>query len=241
MLRVADFQEAIAIQATVFTPGFNFVTSKIVPDLFQIHPAIFDGDPAILPLPSGIPVPLFIPRIILKNKNESQKLEVAPERLNYFRVKVNTADVILIDEFLESAAHLITTYLEKTRANCGRIGALLRRFSYHDKPAMEIASHFCKKSFIVKPFNEPNNFEIHAHKKYKFLESYEVNSWVRLKSAILTMKPENKVSPSIIVEQEINTLSELVESRNYTINEITAFFHNILAEFDKILNLYFPK
>jgi hypothetical protein len=237
-LRVEDFQEAISIQATVFTPGFNFVTSKILPGLLQIHPEEFDGDPAILPLPQEIP--LSIPRIILKNNDGSKKLEVAPERVNYFRLKVNSDDLILINEFLESAVNLLALYLEKTGANCGRIAAVLKRFSCKDNPAIEIASHFCREGFIDKPFNEPTNFEIHAHKKYRFIESFEVNSWVRVKSAIVTLKPTNLALSSIIVEQDINTLSELIETRIYSMEEIISFFHNILPEFNKILNLYFP-
>lgn len=239
MLRLKDFQEVVSIQATVFTPGFNFVISKILPQLFQMHPEEFDGDPTIIPLPQEIP--LSVPRIILKDKNESKKLEVAPERVNYFRMKANADDLIVIDEFFESGSNLLNLYLEKTNANVGRIAAVIKRFSYQDNPAIEIASHFCKERFTVKPFNAPSNFEIHAHKKYIFMESFEVNSWVRVKSAKLTIKPDNKVSNGIIVEQDINTLSELVETKTYTNDEIIFFFHNILPEFDRILSLYFPE
>ena len=72
------------------------------------------------------------------------------------------------------------------------------------------------------------------------MESFEVNSWVRVKSAIVTFKPTNLALSSIIVEQDINTLSELIETRIYSMEEINSFFYNILPEFDKILNLYFP-
>lgn len=237
MLRIDDFRDVISIQATVVTPGFNFVTSKILPELLQIDPGNLDGDPAIFPLPPD--VPLSIPRIILKDKNESKRLDVAPERVNYFRLKINPDDLILVGEFFESASTLLTMYLEKSGANCGRIAALLKRFSYNENPASEIASHFCKDQFIVRPFNEPNNFEIHAHKKYKFDESFEVNSWVRVKSAVLKFKPDNKVSSAIIVEQDINTLSELIETRIYTKDDIVYFFNKISAEFDKTITLYF--
>ena len=237
MLRIADFLEAISIQATLFTPGFNFVTSKILPTLLQIHPEEFDGDPAILPLPQDIP--LSIPRIILKNINETKKLEVAPERINYFRLKADSEDLISISEFLKSAVNLLDLYLERTGANCGRIATVLKRFCYKDNPAIEIASHFCKEGFIDKPFNEPTNFEIHAHKKYRFIESFEVNSWVRIKSGIIKLMPTNLASPSITVEQDINTLSELNETIIYSIDKVNSFFNNILPEFNKILNLYF--
>jgi hypothetical protein len=238
MLRVNDFQEVVSIQATVFTPGFNFVTSKILPELFQIHPDEFDGDPTVLPLPQDVPLP--VPRIILNDRIGSKKLEVAPERINYYRLKANSEDLISVEGFFSSAASLLTIYLERTGAKCGRIAAILTRFSYKDNPAIEIASHFCKEQFNVRPFNEPSNFEIHAHKKYRFMESFEVNSWVRVKSAFITLKPENRATPSVIVEQDINTLSELIETINYTVSEIALFYDNILNEFNNIIHLYFP-
>jgi len=81
VLSFEDFQETGSIQATVFTPGFNFVTAKILTSLLDLRSGLLDGDPTILPLPEDAPVD--IPRIILKNKDNSLRLEATPIRINF--------------------------------------------------------------------------------------------------------------------------------------------------------------
>jgi hypothetical protein len=197
---------------------------------------LFDGDPFVLPLPED--APHEIPRITLENKDKSYKLEVAPARVNFFRNKTREEDKIIPNEFVEVAARILTSLLDNMDAKCGRIAAVLNRFAYKDDPSEEIAVHFCKDNFIKEPFDRPSGFELHSLKKYDFLGSFNVNSWVRIKSG--QMKSKNGVSrPVVIAQQDINTLAE--ETRVYTSEEISSFYMKICDEFNGILRLYFPK
>lgn len=235
MLSFEDFQETGSIQATLFTPGLNFVTAKILTSLLDSGSGLLDGDPTILPLPEDAPGD--IPRIILKNKDNSLRLEAMPIRINFYRVKAKEDDRIIVDEFIGLAANFLKEILDKTGAKCGRMATIINRFCLKNGPGLEIAEHFCKEPFIKAPFDQPSAFELHAHKKYTF-RSFDINSWVRVKSG--KAMPEQGVSrPIVLVEQDINTLAELMDSRLYNKREISTFFRHVIKEFDKILKLYF--
>lgn len=136
------------------------------------------------------------------------------------------------------AAKILTGLLDNIGAKCGRIAALMNRFSYKDDPGREIAVHFCKDNFIQEPFDRPSELELHSLKKYNLLGSFKVNSWVRIRSGLI--KSKNGVfCPAVIAHQDINTLAE--ETRTYMSEEILSFYEKICDEFDEILRLYFPK
>jgi hypothetical protein len=121
------------------------------------------------------------------------------------------------------------------------MGVIIERFCPKREPAKDIAIHFCKENFIKKPFNQPNAFEINSLKKYIFLDSFDVNSWVKIKSGGVKLKPKEVLSPVVIAHQDINTFTELMDIKTYNDNDIVKFFSNISDEFDSILKLYFPK
>jgi hypothetical protein len=237
MLLFSDFSETSHVQNTLFTPGFSFITHKTLVELLQIKPGMFDGDPVVLPLPSDAPPEL--PRIILQDKTGSLKLEVAPLRINLHRIKINEDDKVNVNDSILLAADIFKDYLEKTGAKCGRIATVLKRFSLKDDPGREIANHFCKENFLEMPFDRPASFELHARKRYNLSESFEVNSWVRIKSGNVNY-PSVPSLPIVLVEQDINTISEVMEVKQYTGDEILSFFQLIFAELNNILQLYFP-
>lgn len=236
MLLYEDFHETAQVQATIFTPGLIFSTSEILKKLINLEQNLFDGNPFVLPLPDD--APMDIPRITLENKKKTFKLEVAPNRMNFFRNKVDNEDKVKIDEFIQTASQILTELLEKINVNCGRIAIVINRFAIKDNPAKEIVLHFCEDNFMKEPFDRPSEFEIHSLKKYTFLEKYEVNSWVRIRSGHLQY--EKGIIKSVInVQQDINTIAE--ETRSYSSEEIIKFYNNIHDEFNKILKLYFKK
>lgn len=236
VLSFESFQQIGSIQTTLFTPGFNFVTSRILISLLGIGSDLLDGDPTILPFPEDAPVD--IPRVTMKNKDNSLRLEVAPTRFNFFRVKISEDDTIAANEFISLATSFLKEILSVTGAKCGRIATVINRFCYKNNPGFEIAEHFCKEQFMKAPFDDPSSFELHGHKKYTY-RSFEVNSWVRIRSG--KARPEQGISrPIVLVEQDINTFAELMDSRSYNKREISTFFRYIIKEFDRILKLYFP-
>jgi len=225
-----------SIQATIFTPGISFVQSKVFASILQKWGDKFDALPVSMPLPSN--APYEIPRIILKSSNNQYKIEIAFARANVFWLRQSEEDKIDIGEFLDFSASLLWDYSTSVSGKIGRIAALLNRFVKVPNPGLFLAQNFCKERWQVTPFNRPEKFEIHAHKRYMLSNRYNVNSWVRCKSGSINMpSPE----PIILVEQDINTLSEETETREFTNEQIKDFFQLVPKEFDLILSLYFPE
>ena len=74
-------------------------------------------------------------------------------------------------------------------------------------------------------------------KKFRFIDKFDVNSWVRIKS--VRLQPKNGIHrPAINVHQDINTISESTIA--FSEDDINLFFKHVYSEFDKILKLYIP-
>ncbi len=235
MLSFEDFSEIASIQSTIFTPGFSFNSSLVLRRLLEIESDLFDGAPTVLPIPED--APREIPRITLQSSNRSFKIDVAPSRTNLYRTKSAEDDIININDFITFSSQFLTNYMESVNARCGRVAAIIRRFAVIENPGHEIAEHFCKKEFMAAPFDRPGNFEIHAHKVYDLSDFGRVNSWVRIKNGVAQFV-DRAQQHAIIIEQDINTLSEEMENRDYSEQQINRFFEIVADEFDIILRLY---
>jgi len=232
-----NFSEINSIQASLFLSNFVFSTSKILKTVLESSSGLLDGDPTVLPIPED--APREIPRIILKKKDNSMKLELSPLRFNLFRIRIGDEDEISANEFLSTANKLLSEMIENIGCEIVRMAIVFERFCPHEESSSAIAAHFCKSGFMSEPFDRSSEFELHSLKKYNFLESFEVNSWVRIKSGRL-QSGQGTHRPVIVAQQDINTLAELMDTTIYTNEDISKFFNNILTEFDKILELYFP-
>ena len=180
MITFTNSLQVNSIQASLFISNLVFSTSKILKTVLEACSNQFDGDPTVLPLLDD--APREIPRIVLENKNKSMKLEVAPIRLNLFRLRAPNEKDISANEFLKTAAEILNVLIEEIGADCTRMAVVLERFWSKKNPAREIAQHFCKKRFIERPFDDPSAFELHSLKKFRFLNMLDLNSWVRIKS-----------------------------------------------------------
>lgn len=235
MLTFEDFNNIFSIQATVFTSGYSYTSNVILKYMLQNE--MFDGEPTVMPLPDDAPPQ--IPRIIMQSKDESYKLEVSPSRVNLFVTKKDKDGEIDINSFFDLAIKTLVGFLEHTNAKCSRIAAVVKRYHIVDKPEVEISKHFCKKSILDGPINDPRAFEIHALKTYSFLGAFQVNSWVRVRSG--NVGPiDGKEHPVVAVEQDINTLAELMETQAYASKDIELFYKGVPEEFDQIIKKYFP-
>jgi len=168
------------------------------------------------------------------------KLEISPVRFNLFRYKINDEDKVLINEFLKTDVKILNDIKKKITADCVRLAVVLERYCLRKEPAKDIAIHFCEKNYIEAPFDRPSSFELHSLKKYELVKTFDVNSWVRIKSGIVQFKKE-VARPIIIAHQDINTSPELMDKRVYKDADISKYFINVANELDKILKLYFPE
>jgi hypothetical protein len=219
----------IEAQYALFTPGLQFSAAKIMSRLSSF----FDGTPVVLPL--GVEVPASIPRVTLSTADERQRVQISSVRMDFF-LSSKDSEMINPEQGTSLAASVMNAYLEVTRATVGRLAFVLKRVADDPTSAPDLARHFCRDQWLSGPLNRPEDFELHAHKKYRLADSWNVNSWMRCKSARLAASNQ----PVVLIEQDLNTLSEEVESVEFVVADINRFFRRCIPEVQSILELYFP-
>lgn len=226
-------------QATLFTPDEEMSAAKLLGSLVPRWLARFDADPLLLPPAEGLP--REVPRFILNSSSGSWRCEIAPARVNLFWRRTETVSPALTPAltqfFGDDATLLLNEYVDFLKARVGRLAAVLNRYASHASPGLFLARHFCQERWMKAPLNRPENFELHAHKRFRMGE-FHVNSWVRSKTGRVSI--EGASEPIVLVEQDINTLQEETEIRSFNSDEVTRFFAAVSSEFDVILPLYYP-
>jgi len=226
---------AISYQAAIFTPNLEFKKAVILKELLSQFSDLFDGDPEILPFPEEVPAQ--VPRIILKNSKGLWELNIAKSRIDL------TADAYHIEgtSFCEKAIQIFRTYRIATNASVGRIAYIIRRFYETGNAGIELARHFCKENWLSTALNRPEDFKLHAYKKYRIDERIpEINSWIRHNVGQVPSEDLGN-KKGIIVEQDLNTPVEKIESTNYIQEDIDHFFTTAPSEMEKIMGLYYPR
>jgi hypothetical protein len=225
-------------QATLFTPDEELSANRLVQKLIPRWTSRFDSEPTILQPAKGLP--REVPRVILRNKSGGWICEIASARINIFRKKLLAVDdSIEPDEFFGDASTLFEEYTQVNRPRIGRIAAVINSYTIHENPGLFLAEHFCKERCRDAPLNRPENFELHAHKRFSLGDKFTVNSWVRNKTGSISSSPEKQ--SIVLVEQDINTLTEEMSSQNFTVEQFKEFFKLASREFGYILKLYYPK
>lgn len=184
VLTFEDFRLA-SYQATLFTPDEEVSSVKLIKGLLPRWTERFDAEPTIVPAMEGIP--REVPRLILQSKSEDWRCEIASARINLFwrKPKADAPEPTLAQFFAE-ATRLLNEYREFLGARVGRIAAVLKRYAQHPSPGLFLAKHFCRESWLTRPLNRPEHFELHAHKRFSLAGRFDVNSWVRSKTGKLS-------------------------------------------------------
>ncbi len=230
--------ELASCQASVFTPDGGFSAAKILKLFYPKQESIFDASPTVLPVPED--APFEIPRIILESTSHEWKCQLSPARADviWSRTKL-TRDRLQLGEFFEKAGQILLQYTGVLGTRVARAAGLATRFAEHEEPGKFLARHFCQTKWDDKPLNRPENFELHAHKKFLLAGKFQVNSWARSKTGLLTGQGAQK--PVVLFEQDINTLAEEVADKNITNEEIERFLAAVAVEADVILRYYYPE
>ena len=235
VLAARDFVAIGQMQATLWTPEAEVSGAKLLMQLVPRWQSRFDSEPVVLPTASGLPRDL--PRLILQQQRGEWRCEVSAERINVYWQKTKP-DSTQPTKFALEAAELFDEYIRFLGARVGRMAAVLTRYAPHPSPALFLARHFCDARWAKAPFNRPENFELHAHKTFTLAKRFSVNSWVRNKTGFAAT--EGGQVGVVLVEQDLNTLFEEIGERSFTPSDVREFFSAAHAEFDSILNLYYP-
>jgi hypothetical protein len=220
---------AIEAQYVVFTPALQMSVHKLVESLGPL----FDGSPVVLPF--GVDIPPEIPRLIFSSADKQRRIQISGARADFY-VKSQIAEEIDLGEATSLANVVLGRYLEITRAVVGRLAFVLKRTVFNDTPGIELAKHFCRDQWLTGPLNRPADFELHAHKKYRLTGRWNVNSWMRCKTGMIASLNKSV----ILVEQDLNTSSEEIETAEFGAADINDFFQDCRPEVNHILKLYFP-
>src|SRR5262245_23221512 len=140
-MNAADFQLASA-QASLFTPGEDVSSSRLLRELLPRWAERFNGNPTILPS-EGLPPD--VPKVFIQSTTSVWRCEIASGRINYYWYRpTNThADPILsIPAFYEEAVKALGEYVAWLGARVGRVAAVVNRFASNEAPGLLLAKHF---------------------------------------------------------------------------------------------------
>lgn len=228
-------------QAVAFYANLQLAVRRILPHLLSELADVLDGDPISLPVPKEAPPE--VPRLILGNKDQSIRMEISLLRTDVRWQRRTEERAVTLPQFSDFAVRAFSRFQELTQARPGRLALVVYRFQPHENPGKALAAHFCLPHLLLEdptrkgPLNRPENFEIHAHKRFQ-LAQFRVNSWVRCKTG--TIKVGDKRDRIILVEQDINTLPEVLEETELSDEEIHNFHRLCIDELETIIRLYFP-
>jgi hypothetical protein len=223
----------ISIQTTVFTPGLSFAQGKILSFVLSELADKLDGTPISLPRADRLPP--AVPRIVVQSSDKRYKLEAAPARFNLYQLKID-AQSLPLSQFAAFAADASVKYIQHIGARVGRLASVLTRAAKIPDPAKEISERFCKPEFAGSVFSGSETVEIHNHRRYRLLDRFHVNGWVRWKCGY--EGPPEKRQRLLIVQQDINTLSEDLDSLEFGSEDIKEYFESMEGEFDATLSAY---
>lgn len=234
MIHVTVFRIS-AIQCVIFTPHLAFRSSDILAHLLKCWGHKFNGQPIATPIPDNAPAE--IPIILLKSEDNSLRMDIARGRTSVLWNRTSEEGDPEVSLVVEQFQEILKDFTKHVNVLPGRLALILNRFLPVENPAKNLAEYFCKEAWLAGPLNRPEQFELHAHKRYRLVKRFDVNSWVRVKTG-QQVSDDMKV---VLVEQDINTLAEELETKQFRPAQIKAFFQAAVSECDHILELYFPK
>jgi hypothetical protein len=190
-------------------------------------------------LPSAQGLPREIPQLILKNADGSFRLQAGSARLDIVREADPISPSEAVD-FFRLATQMSIDYLNVHQGKAGRVACIVHRAAADASPAITLSRHFCQQRWLDKPLNRPGDFELHAQKRFGLKGLFDVNSWVRCKTAISAKSAASSGANLILVEQDFNSLAEQTEERELSEDELRRFFEAAPQEMLRVLGLYFP-
>jgi hypothetical protein len=225
------------VQTAIFTPDLAaFASGRAVGAILPRFRERFDGEMQALPIPAEMP---DVPRVVLLSSDGRWRLQMGPARIDCFWNRkppvASESLAVIVDECIP----VLDQYVRELSVGVARCALVLGRAIHVENPPETLIRRFCNEASRREPFNRSGTFEIHNHKVYMPEQgiNYEINSWVRCKSA--TMPPDNR--PVIVVEQDLNSLAQEMLTRRFTADEIRVFFETASREADDILRKYFPE
>jgi hypothetical protein len=234
-VKTGDFR-VTRVQVVAFPTERQLPTTKVIATLLTKYADRFDGDLQALPLPQDIPAE--VPRAVLQSSDQRFRFEIGLSRLSsqWQRLEDETTS---LEEVVSGCIDVLAYCVKELDPRLGRLALVVSRVCSCETPAQTLVQRFCREETQQEPFNRSSNFEIHNHKEYVLPEiepKLTINSWVRCKTARLAKTDH----PAILVEQDLNTLVQDIDQRQFTSDQLRTYFKVVTREADDILGKYFP-
>lgn len=218
-------------QASAYTPGHQLATGRFLRDLFPRWSRRFDAEPIVAPSPDGL-------RFALLSASTMWRCELSGPRIDLYWVRPDpAAPQIQLADFYAAAGPFLAEYTEFFGLRVGRLAAIVIRVAMHETPGAALARHFCRDAWQDQVLDGAESFELHVHRRTQLADRFAVNA--RLRSA--TGVAANIAAPStIVVEQDLNTLADDLDAKDFQGPEMAEFFTLAAREHDTALELAYP-
>jgi hypothetical protein len=189
-------------------------------------------------------VPPDFPRIQLGSRDGRWGFAASPSRIasSWSLKEEETEKAGALNQIVAACREPLEHHVRKNGVRVGRLGLVIVRLCQVEHPAQVLVERFCRDEMKDPgspdaPLRNSLNFEIHNHKRYTFpAGGLTVNSWVRCRTRALAKDQ----SPVLMVDQDINTLTEEMRERTFSLDDIASFYDTGVHEADAILGKYFP-
>jgi hypothetical protein len=197
-------KEIISAQLVIYSPGIVITNKLKVANAINDNLSnLFDSDPIILPLPEDAPPE--IPRIQMFSKDKKYVLSIALNRIDFiFQYKEEDEKLFPIPGFFEKFLSIFQYFSENLHTQFTRTAMVTNWIiELENIPASEflLNKYIQDKTPIVKPCE----LELHYLTK-EFVTEFEINKWVRIKSARKMSEPEKNNLVVFLID--INTVAE---------------------------------
>ena len=192
----------LEIQGALFLSDFSLADKlSFSQELLDKTNGTFDADPLILPSLKNAPHNL--PKIILKNKENSYFANISLEKLDFFfktpEGEEKTDIVETTEDFLKKFNKIYTFLLTYKHTRISRVGFIMKFF-------IELAtdtSTFLKKKFIkADVFPKAHSLDIVELEKIS-LDEFNLNKIIKIQSFI---KKSEKNPTGLLLHVDINTI-----------------------------------
>jgi hypothetical protein len=194
----------ISAQLVIYSTGIVITNKlKVANAINDNLSCLFDSDPIILPLPEDAP-PEF-PRIQMFSKDKRYSLSITSNRIDFiFQYKEEDEKLFPIPGFFEKFLTIFQYFSENLHTQFTRSAIVTNWIiELENISAAEVLldKYIQDKTPIVKPYE----LELHYLTK-GFAAEFEINKWVRIKSARKMGEPEK--NNLIVFLIDINTIAE---------------------------------
>jgi hypothetical protein len=197
---------------------------------------LFNGGPAILPIPDD--APLEIPRIILRSKDENFVCHVSSKSLE-FSLKQKKGENKRLkeiqDDFLSQLADLARVVKTGLRVKVERLGVVINSAMFLEEPSTDfLIKRFLKEGIVIDPR------EVNLSFLHKFaLGGFKVNRWQRF--SCVSPKDEGTLEGAKVlhIETDVNTVPEI--KYDFSAEAIPSFCSQVFTFTESDLESLFAK